>query len=113
MLLIGRWPAASRRIWTRSGDGADADAADPAADEPRAQVGVQDLDPEALGGRPARLGHLGRWHADRAAGDRRQLAREPDDRQRVAAVRLDVDVEDDVAVQVGQRRPRSARRPAG
>ena len=48
-LLIGRCPAASRRIWTWSGDGPTVTPVDPAADEPRAQRGVLDLDPEALG----------------------------------------------------------------
>ena len=84
---------------------ADGHAAHPAPDEPRAQRGILDLHRQAFGGRPARLDELDWRQLDRRAGHRRDLARETDDRQRVAAVRLDVDVEHDVAVHLAQRRP--------
>ena len=105
-MLIGRWPAARRRIWTRSGDGPTWTPLDPAADEPRAEVRVADLDAAGARsiGRPVSGGSVG-GERTRRAGHRRDLAGEPDDRQRVAAVRLDVDVEHDVAVEVGQRAP--------
>ena len=81
----------------------DVDAADPATDEPWAQAGVEHLDAEALRDRPARLRHIGRRQSERRAGQRGHLAGKPDHRQRVAPVRLDVDVEDRVAEQLGQR----------
>ena len=89
---------------------ADGHAAHPAADEPRAQVGVADVDGEALARRRARSPPRPR---SRACGPARpvaarDLAREAQDRQRVAAVGLDVHVEHDVAVQV-----RRAGRPSG
>ncbi len=84
---------------------ADRDVRDPAADEPRAQRGVGDIDGQAGLDRVAVLDHVGRREADLATRDRGHLARQPDERQRVAAVRLDVDVEHPVAVQVGQVRP--------
>ena len=82
---------------------------DPAADEPRAEVRLADLDAQALGGRRARLRRrsVGGQRSGRA-GHRGDLAGEPDDRERVAAVRLDVDVEDDVAVELGERPPSGA-----
>ena len=83
----------------------DPDVADPPTDELRAEVGVAHLDMEALGRRLARFGQIGRWHPDLAAGDGRQLARKADDRQRVTAIGLDIDVEHDVAIELGQRCP--------
>ena len=65
---------------------------------------VEYLDAQALGGRPARLLHLDRREAQRRSGQRGYLAGEPDDRERVTAVRLDVDVQNDIAEQVGHRR---------
>ena len=44
---------------------ADGDALDPATDEPRAQLGSADLDPETFGRRPARLLDVGRWETER------------------------------------------------
>ena len=88
----------------------DPDAAHPAADEARTELGIEDLDLQALRGMTARLDHVGRWQAQRPAGHGCHLAGEPDDREGVAAVRFDVDVEDDVAIQLCQwtadRRPR-------
>ena len=60
---------------------------------------------QAFGGRAARFRRVGRGQPQARAGHRGDLAGQPDDRQRVAAVRLDVDVEDRVAVQLGQRPP--------
>ncbi len=51
------------------------------------------------------LGRIRFREADRGAGDGRQLASQADHAQRVAAVRLDVHVQHDVAIQVGQGRP--------
>ena len=85
---------------------ADLDAAHPAADEPRAEVRV--ARPRRSGapsvGRPVSGGSVGGVRR-RGAGHRGDLAGEPDDRERVAAVRLDVDVEHGVAVQLDQRAP--------
>ena len=81
------------------------DATDPAADEARAQVGVADIDGDAFGGRTAGFRRVGRGESQARAGHRGDLARQPDDRQGIAAVRLDVDVEDRVAVQLGERPP--------
>ena len=91
----------------------DGHATRPAADEARAQVGLADLDGETLGGRPARLVDIGRREPERGAGDGGDLAREPDDREGVAPVRLDVDVEHDVAEEVAERHADRACRPAG
>ena len=85
----------------------DADAADPAAHEAGAQVRVLDLDRQAVGDRHARLlDARSSGEADRRAGRGRHLAREADQAQGVAAVGLHVDVEDHVAVQVGQGGPK-------
>ena len=81
----------------------DLDAAHPAAHEARAQVRIEDVDPEPLGRRSARLGHIGPWQAQRPARGRGDLACQADDRERVATVRLDVDVEDDLAEELGER----------
>ena len=42
--------------------------------------------------------------SEHGAGRRRNLAAEAHEGQRVAAIWLDVDIEDDVAIQIGQRR---------
>ena len=83
---------------------ADRHAAHPAPDEPRAQVRVPDVHDEAVrDARAAPLLHRDLRQADLLAGGRGDLAGEAQDGQRVAAVGLDVHVEDDVAVQVDQR----------
>ena len=68
-----------------------------------AQVGLHDLDREPFGGRTARLLDVGRRVAQRPTGHGRDLAGQAHDREGVAAVRLDVDVQHDVAEEVGQR----------
>jgi hypothetical protein len=80
----------------------DPDAAHPAADEARAEGRVLDLDLEALGRGPAGFDQVRRWQAERRAGQGGHLTRQPDDRERIAAVRLHVDIEDGVAVEVEQ-----------
>ena len=64
---------------------------------------IDDLDREPIGRRAARLDDVARWEPERTAGHGRDLAGEPDDRQQVAAVRLDVDVEDGVTEQLDER----------
>ncbi len=84
----------------------DRHAAHPAADEARAQDRAPRPRPAAArrsAGRPPSTSIDGQRSV--AAGHRGHLAGEPDDRQGVAAVRLDVDVEDVVAVEIGQRGP--------
>ena len=81
----------------------DRHAAHPSADEPRAQDGLLDLDPQPLGDRPAALRDVERGVPKLAPGHRGHFPGEPEDRQGVAAVRLDVDIEDVVTVEVGQR----------
>ena len=82
----------------------DRHAADPASHEARAQVRVAHLDRQPFADCRAGLGYVGRREADRRTTDDRDLTGQPDDRQRVATVRLDVDVEDDVAIELGQRK---------
>ncbi len=90
---------------------ADRDSRHPATDEARAQVRILDLDRETVADRRTRLDDVRGREAERRAGQHGDLARQPDDRERVAAVRLDVDVEHGVAVQRGQFGPeRRARR---
>ena len=86
----------------RIGRRADADAAHPATDEPRAQVRLHDVDDEPLSGRTARLLDLGRREPQRPTGHGRDLAGQAHDREGVAAVGLDVDVQHDIAEEVGQ-----------
>ena len=113
-LLTGRWPAAMQAHLDLVGRRPDRDAADPAADEARAQRRLLDLDRQALldGRRPVST-RVGLGEADRRPGHGGDLAGQADDAQRVAAVRLDVDIEHDVAVQVGQRDAERRRRAAG
>ncbi len=97
-------PAAWRRIWTQSGDGP---TVTPLTQRPtnrghssgsRTSTLRRSVTsgPVSVDG-PVRV-------SQRRAGDRGDLAGEPHDRQDVAPVRLDVDVEDRVAVQLGQAR---------
>jgi tRNA-binding EMAP/Myf-like protein len=81
--------------------GPDRDAADPAADETRTQLRRLDLDAQVVLDRVAVLDRIDRGIADRRSGHRGDFAREADEAQRVAAIGLDVHVEDDVAVDVG------------
>ncbi len=81
---------------------ADLHAVDPATDEPGAEDRIIHTDRAVLGRRVARLGHLDDGHPQARAGGRRHLARQPQDRERVATVRLDVDVQHDVAVERAQ-----------
>ena len=81
----------------------DPDTAHPARDEPRTEVRIGDLHLEPLGGRSSRLDELRRGRAQRGAGQRGDLAGQAQDRERVAPVGLDVDVEHGVAIQLGQR----------
>ena len=88
------------------GRGADRHAADPAADEPGAQVGIAHVDGQSLGRRrPVPLFDHDVREPDLATGGRGDLAGQPQDRQRVAAVGLDVHVEHVVAVEVRERHP--------
>ena len=82
----------------------DSDATDAAADEPGAQVGFLDIDPEPLGDGWAGLDRVRLRESDGRSGDGRYLARQADEAQRVAPIGLDVDVEHDVAVEIGQGR---------
>ncbi len=81
----------------------DVDVAHPATDEARTEVAIDDLDREPLGRRAARLDDVAGWEPERPAGHRRDLAGQADDRQQVAAVGLDVDIEDGVAEQLDER----------
>ncbi len=85
---------------------ADGDAADPATDEAGAQVGIVHVDGQPLGRRGALafLDHDVR-EPDLATGGRGDLAGQPQDRQRVPAVGLDVHVEHVVAIEVRERHP--------
>ena len=58
---------------------------------------------EPLGRRAARFDDVAGWEPERPAGHRRDLAGQADDRQQVAAVRFDVDIEDGVAEQLDER----------
>ena len=91
----------------------DRHAVHPAADEPRAPGGIAHVERDEVRDVAAVLDRIGLGPAERRAGDRRDLAGEPDERQRVAAVRLHVDVQDDVAVEVDERHPDRRVRPAG
>ena len=83
----------------------DAEPADDAADEPGAQLGLEDLDREAVGRGDATLDELDLGEAHGRPGGRRDLAGEADEAQRVAAVRLHVDVEDRVPVELRELLP--------
>ncbi len=80
----------------------DLRAADPAADEAGAQLRLADLDAEPLGDRAAGLLDADLGPADGGAGGGRDFSGQADQAQRVAAIRLDVNVQDDVAVQIGE-----------
>ena len=83
---------------------ADGHAAHPPAHEPGTEVGVTDFDGQPVrDGGAAPLLHLDHRHADGLVRGGGHLPGQAEDRQGVAAVRLDVHVEDHVAVQVGQR----------
>ncbi len=87
----------------RVGRRANPEPAHPPADEPGAQVGIEDLHRQPLGDRRAApLLHHRLRPADLLAGCGGDLAREPEDRERVAAVRLDVHVQHDVAVELDE-----------
>ena len=94
-----------RRIWTWSGDGPTVTPLTAARHEPRTQRGLLDLDGQPALDRVAVSGGSVSGKRTSRSGHRRDLAGEPDHREHVAAIRLDVDVEDDVAVEVHQRHP--------
>ena len=78
-------------------------ARDKSSDEARAQPWLLDLHLEPVRDGAAGLGRVAVGEADRGTGDGRDLPGEPDHAEGVAAVRLDVDIEDDVAIEVGER----------
>jgi len=82
--------------------GADLRSADPATHETRAELGLADVHAQMVGHRAARLVRLdpGPAHPPTRGGG--HLPRETDQAERVAAVRLHVHVEHDVAVELGQ-----------
>ena len=83
----------------------DGHPADPAPHEPGAQLGVPDVDGQPLGGgrAVAFANHDLISLRQRPAGRGGHLARQSQDRQRIAAIGLDVDIEHHVAVQLGER----------
>ena len=93
-----------RRIWTWSGDGPTVTPLTARATNRGHSAGSSTIDGQPTLDRIARLRRIGLGEADVRPGHRRDLAGEADHRERVAAVRLDVDVEHDVAVEVRQRR---------
>ena len=104
-MLIGRWPAARSRIWTQSGDGP---TWTPLTQRPtnrgqRSGSRTSTLRRSVVG-RPVSGGSVG-GVPQAGAGHRGDLAGQSDDRERVAAVRLDVDIEHGVAVELDQRAP--------
>ena len=80
----------------------DRDARHVPTHEPRAQPGLQDLDGQAVRDRCPGLRRLGVREADGGARDGGDLAGQADHAQRVAAVGFDVDIEHDIAVELGQ-----------
>ena len=91
----------------------DDHAVDPAAHEAAAQPGVFDGHGDVFAGAVTRAQDLDSGQSERGAGRGRDLARQADDRERVAAIRLDVDVEDDIAVQAPSAADRWGSPPAG
>jgi hypothetical protein len=83
----------------------DAHIVDPAPHEARAQVRRFDADAQTFGNRRPGLRRISGWPAHLGARRGGDLARQPDEAQRIATIRLYVDVEHDVAVQLTQRLP--------
>ena len=73
------------------------DAGEPARREARAEVRLIDLERDMVARRLGRLAHRVLWPAHGPAGEGRDLASKADHRERVATVRLHVDVEDRLA----------------
>jgi hypothetical protein len=79
------------------------DATQPACREARVQLRLVDANRDVHGHVLIGLRHGGVRQAQLAAGEGGDLARQPDHAERVAAIRLDVDVEHGVADDLGQR----------
>ena len=79
-------------------------ALEPARREPWIEIGFLDADADVAGHVVIGLVDGGLGEAQGGSGEGRDLARETDHAQRIAAVRLDVDVDDRLADQVGERR---------
>ena len=73
-----------------------------AADKSRTQLGLANLNPQMVRDRPTGFFHTDLRPPQRGARRRRDFAGKTDEAQRVAAVRLDVHVQDDIAVQIGE-----------
>ena len=94
-----------RRIWTWSGDGPTVTPLTARATNRGHSAGSSTVTASRALDRIAPLRRIGLGEADVRSGHRRDLSGEPDHRECVAAIRLDVDVEYDVAVEVHQRLP--------
>ena len=108
MLLIGRWPIASRRCFSHAGDSPIVTSSMTVRDIAAAEVGRVDVDGGTALDRLAGVGVVERRLAERRAGERRDLARDADDGEPVGAVRRHGQLEQHVAEDVGERLPTGA-----
>ena len=82
------------------GRGSDGRVGHPSSDEPRTELGLLHLHGESPVHRLAGFGEDDLRPAERRTRRRRDFSRQTDQRQGIAAVRFDIDVQDDVAVEL-------------